>query len=177
MRASAGWLVALALLSACSTGDRDPSAEQAEVAGVVLDAEDGADAAEQPVVLGAETSELGSFLGFGEGEVELGGHGPIDTDPASALVADVIEQEDGRVSCRATLQAPDDSPLDAHGQLRVDLMREYRSGDIDRTARQIINLEVELDAGQRHEFPVSDPLAVDPDQLSGVWCEATHAPH
>ncbi len=172
MRTSAGWLVVLALLGACTTGDDD----QTEVAGVVLDAEDADDVAEEPLVLGAETSELGSILGFGEAGVELGGHGPIDTDPASVLVADVIEQQDGLVSCRATLQAPDDRPLDAHGQLRVDLMREYRSGDLDRTARQIINLQVELDAGQRHEFPVSDPFAIDADELSGVWCEATHAP-
>ena len=171
MRASAGCLIAVLLLAACT----DEDLGRTEVAGVVLESEDVADEPAAPYELGSEASEVGSLLGFGE-DVELGGHGPIDTDSRAVLVADVIEQDDGRVSCRTVLQAPDDQPLDAYGQLRVDLVHEQRSGDVGRTARQIINLEVELEAGQRHELPQSDPLEIDRDELSGVWCEARHTP-
>lgn len=185
MRSSAVLLLALAVLLAACSGGAD---EDTEVQGVALERDDQGDPTDagegagdgtdpdEVAQLGEVSSQLGDFLGFGDEDVELGGTGPIDADAGARLVADVVEAGDGQVRCQVTLEAPPDQPLDVRGRLRVDLLEQDRAGVTERTPQQLIEVDVELDAGQHHELPLSDPVRIEPDRLAGVWCEARHEP-
>ncbi len=162
------------LLAACGDGSDDT-----EVAGVVFeherDASDGSDdAGRPPATLPDASSELGAILGFGDDGVQLGGQGPIEAAPRAGFVTDVLWQDGSdRVRCRTTLQASDDRPLAASGALSVELVLEGRDDEVERRPQQLVEVDAELDAGDREKLPLAPWTSIEPDALSGVYCDAT----
>ena len=163
------------LLAACGADAEDA----AEVAGVAFEHErasgDGAEAADvAPATLPDSTSRLGAILGFGDGGVQLGGQGPIDAASRAGFVTDALWQaETQQVRCRTELQASAEQPLTADGELFVELVLEGRDGQVQRRPQQTVDVDAELDAGGREELPLAPWTTIEPDELSGVYCDAT----
>ncbi len=75
--------------------------------------------------------------------------------------------------CRTTLQASDERPLAAQGVLSVDLVLERREDAVERRPQQTVELDPEVNAGGREAIPPAPWTRIEPDELSGVYGDAT----
>ena len=129
-----------------------------------------------PVSLPSGAGELGAFLGFGDGGIELGGTGPIEADAGAGVVVDAVRADDGRVRCEARVRAARDRPLVALGLLRVDLVLQQRDGTERVIPRQLLDLDIRLPAGDTAALPRSPASTIDPVTLTEVRCATSFDP-
>jgi hypothetical protein len=130
-----------------------------------------------PVSLEAGLGLRGDSIGFGPEGTEILASGPLESPPAVGARSDAVRPgEADEVQCRSSLQAPQDRGLTAVGDLEISLLIERHDGTSRRVPLLIMELDVELAAGARHELPTTRSRAFDRDVVASLSCEADCRP-
>lgn len=176
-------LVPLVAVSGCAGPADDRDGQATEVAGVVIERDDPPAAGQDPadgIVLQPGPAAEGIIFSVVEGDwVGLGARTLTDDGATQHLTLDVAvggEEVNGilpEARCELALQASDDAPLIARGELEATLVVGSPSGDARRVVLAPAVVDVVLAPGELYRAALTDEGGVDLDatEAAGVRCE------
>lgn len=176
-------LTVLTVVSGCAGPADDSVGQDTEVAGVVIERDDTPATGQDPadgIVLEPGPAAEGIIWSVVDGDwVGLGARTLTDDGATQHLTLDVAvggEEVNGILpdaSCELALQASDDQPLIARGELEATLVLESPSGDARRVVLAPATVDVVLAPGELYRAALTNGGGVDLDAqgAAGVRCE------